>query len=63
MGSPELLLAKKHIYAPSSTGSRLRGAEPSHARAPSRPKALHITLSHKPPQHRGLPRPEGASSR
>ena len=25
--------------------------------------SLHVTLSHKPPQHRGLPRPEGAPSR
>ena len=25
--------------------------------------SLHVTLSHKPPQHRGLPRPDGAPSR
>ena len=31
------------------------------ARQPA--NSLHVTLSHKPPQHRGLPRPEGAPSR
>ena len=41
---------------------RLRGA-PNPRRRRRAEKALHVTLSHKPPQHRGLPRPEGAPSR
>ena len=41
------------------------GRRTHHHRAAARQPAnsLHVTLSHKPPQHRGLPRPEGAPSR